>query len=64
MTTNYHLQLINKELRKAIKRRDRQQIRQLINEAENLDLQKVSDGIFSKFEDLWNKANTITAEVV
>lgn len=62
MTNNYHLKLIIKGLKKAIKNADAQRIKQLYDEAKMIDLDKVSHNIFSEYDDLVDQANDIVME--
>ncbi|MEX1120904.1 MAG: hypothetical protein WED82_02135 [Balneolales bacterium] len=62
MTTNYQLQLINKALKKAIEREDKATIQRLYDEAKTLDLEEVSYGIFTEYDNLVDQANDILME--
>lgn len=62
MTNNYHLQLIIKGLKKAIKKEDAERIQQLYDEAKMIDLEKVSHNLFSEYDRLVDQGNDIIME--
>ena len=62
MTNNYHIQLIIKGLKKAIKNEDTQRIQELYDEANMIDLEKVSHNLFSEYDRLVDRGNDIIME--
>lgn len=62
MTNTYHLQLIIKALKGAIEIKNVAVIEDLFEEVKQIDLEAVSDSLFSEYDQLVDQANELLLE--